>query len=78
MHFQSQGRSMEAAKEKKSFDAWLMLVFGCTFVAAFLVVAAVLRWPIAWWIYAALLPLCLLMSVWAAWSYRRPWQGDGP
>lgn len=69
---------MEATKAKKSFDGWLMLVFGCAFVAGLLVVAAVLRWPIPWWIYAALLPLCLLMPVWAGWRYRRPWREDGP
>lgn len=69
---------MDERKQSRPFDAWLVAVFGCTFVAGLLVVAAVLHWPLPWWIYAVVFPSCLLMPLWAAWRHRRPWRGVGP
>lgn len=69
---------MEEREQPRRVDGWLMVIFGCTAVAALLVIAAVLHWPIPWWVYAVVLPLCLLMPLWAAWRYRRLWRGSRP
>jgi hypothetical protein len=67
---------MDEREQPRRVDGWLMVIFGCTFLTTLLVIAAVLRWPIPWWIYAVAFPLCLLMPLWAAWRHRR--LGAGP
>ncbi len=54
----------------RRLDGWLIAIFACIGVMPLLVIAAVLRWSVPWWIYATAFSLCLLMPLWAAWRYR--------
>lgn len=65
------GMAMEEKKRTSPAPAWLLAVFGCAFVAGLLVVAAVLHWPVPWWAYAVVFPLCLLMPPWVPSRVRR-------
>lgn len=53
---------------------WLIATFACIAVMTLLVAAALLHWPVAWWISVPLFSLCLLMPLWMAWRYRKFWR----
>ena len=60
--------------ERQRLDGWRAAIVACVTGMSLLVVAAILRWPVPWWIYVAAFSLCLLMPLWAAWRYRHVWR----
>ena len=47
----------------KRADWWLTGVFACTALMVLLAVAALLHWPVPWWIYAPIFSFCLVMPL---------------